>query len=202
MYNITCFSPTVIYQSEINLDENISDYLDEMEFFRFDANDGFQSNTNYILKDSFFSKLIQQIKFHIEKYTKDVLKIDSNIKFEFTTSWIVKHQKGDFSKLHHHTNSVFSGIIYLKTPERCGNICFGKKSSNFPEYLQVYYDEYNIYNSENWCFVPKKGDIFLFPSSLNHYTGVNESIENRFCLVFNLFPVGKLYNGLGELVIK
>ena len=202
MYNITCFSPVAIYESKINLDENVLDHLNEMEFFRFDANDGFQSNTNYILKDSLFSNITEQIKFHIEQYTKDVLKIDKNIKFEFTTSWIVKHQKGDLAPLHHHKNSVFSGIVYLKTPEGCGNICFNKINSNFPEFLQVYYDEYNMYNSEVWSFVPEKGDIFLFPSTLNHYTGVNQSNDDRFCLVFNLFPVGKLYNGLSELVIK
>lgn len=202
MYELTYFSPTIIYKSKINFDDDIVNCLEDMDYIRYGTNNGDHSKNFYILKEPSFLRLSNEICLHIEEYARGVLKISNAVKFNLTTSWISKHGPGDFSQNHHHKNSIFSGIVYLKTPINSGNILFGKRNGNLPDFLNIEFTELNVFNCDSWSFVPQAGDIFLFPSLLSHYTGINESSENRFCLAFNSFPVGKLSDGIRELMIR
>jgi hypothetical protein len=108
---------------------------------------------------------------------------------------------GDYAHSHHHKNSVFSGIVYIDTPQNSGNIFFARRNENIPEFLKLEFSDINNFNCDTCYFVPERGDIFIFPSSLNHYSGVNESNDKRLCLAFNIFPFGTISDGIRELII-
>jgi uncharacterized protein (TIGR02466 family) len=52
-------------------------------------------------------------------------------------------------------------------------------------------EEYNLMNSNSMKYKPKSGDVYLFPSHLNHSTTKNESDEQRICISFNYSLCGK-----------
>ena len=53
------------------------------------------------------------------------------------------------------------------------------------------FEEYNETNSTTWTYVPKNGDIYLFPSFLKHSVEKNLNKKNRYSLAFNFLPSGK-----------
>lgn len=199
--DIIQFCSIPIYKSTLNLDETIINYVENMDYERYKANNGFRTKDYYVLNKKEFSNLSDEIQKHTNNYLRNHLKISEEIQFKFTTSWISKHHRNDYSQPHIHKQSVFSGIVYLKTPESCGGIVFEKDNEISPSIFHFNFSEWNILNSSSWTFQPEKSDIFLFPSSLRHYTFKNMSNESRYCLVFNLWPVGKLSTDIEELIL-
>lgn len=202
MHEIVSFSSINIYKSQIELADFELDKLDDIEYIAYNSDNGAHSKNHYILSEPRFAGLSQAIQAEVATYVNDILKITDDVRFKITTSWLSKHETGDYAHSHHHKNSIFSGIVYINTPEKSGNIFFARRNENLPEFLKLDFSEINKFNCDTCYFVPKRGDIFIFPSSLNHYTGVNESTDMRLCLSFNLFPLGKLSDGIRELIIN
>ena len=45
--------------------------------------------------------------------------------------------------------------------------------------------DYNSFNSQSYCIVPKKGMLVLFPGHLDHYVQMNNNEKPRVSLAFN-----------------
>ena len=85
---------------------------------------------------------------------------------------------GDFNPAHFHTNCHLSGLIYLKIPEGFeedagGNIHF--LHSNPADY---YENQYQV--------VPKVGDMYLWPSWLQHFVYPYKCEGERWVMPFNI----------------
>ena len=195
--------PMALYISKIKEMPEVIDEINNTEFNRISADDGFISKNKQILALKEFELVKKEIERHISIYTKDELKVDSRIDFKITNSWIMKHIKGDHSQSHLHVNSIFSGIVYFQTPVNSGDLVF-EKSSNytnlFPPAVDVPVRERNIFNSKTWTFTPEKNQIFIFPSHLSHLVTESNTDELRYCISFNLFPVGTLGLEHSELI--
>ena len=89
---------------------------------RMEIDNGWLSEDIFILNRPEFSSIRQKILNSFDTYVNDVLKIDSSITFDLTTSWAVKHDRDDWSQVHVHTNSVLSGILYVQVDDISGNI--------------------------------------------------------------------------------
>jgi uncharacterized protein (TIGR02466 family) len=196
-FQLVNFCPTTIYSSKVELDEHIQSYIDNVEYEQYTGSSGYRSVNLNILGEPELLNLSNQIKQHFDVYTSQVLRIKD--KFRFTTSWLSLHNPGDFSPNHYHHNAVFSGVVYLRTPNDCGEIVFSHKSGNTNRSFKFDISEYCLENSDSWYFNPQEGDIFFFPSTLDHYTKRNLSNEKRICVAFNFFPVGKLGQDIGEI---
>lgn len=125
-------------------------------------------------------------KFNI--YTKDVLKYKYN-DFKITSSWFTKALKGQSSILHNHTNSMFSGVLYIQTKNNKASISFENhdiKSFN----LKV--SEHNIYNANTFIFDNSETSLLFFPSEVFHKIDTNETNVERISLAFNFIPTGKI----------
>lgn len=192
---------TAIYKSNILLTDEFIMQSDNIEYVRYVSDDGYHSRDCNVLNSETFSSLIPTINEHLENYTRGLLKIDKKIQFGITTSWLSKHDKFDISPKHRHENSVFSGIIYLRTPPNCGGLLFSSENTNWPSTFSFDVNEYNTFNSHRWKFNPQPGDIFLFPSTLFHSTEKNLSDDIRTCLVFNVFVKGDFGVGISSLTL-
>ena len=112
--------------------------------------------------------------------------------FKIITSWIALTKKEEHTQnFHKHTNCFYSGILYIKTPENCGDIEF--RSFNDKNF-DANYKETNIFNAESWFFKPIESRILFFPSETWHSVKRNKSNEDRISIAFNFFPVGKIGN--------
>ena len=67
---------------------------------------------------------------HAQHFIHDVLDVSQEAKFEMTNSWSSKHIKGDESGPHNHANSMLSGILYLQTDDKSGDVLFHKDKNH------------------------------------------------------------------------
>ena len=190
--------PQIVYQD--NLD--ISNYV--LEGIEFD--EGFSSN-DCILNLEQFKDIKNQIETHLKKYTHEVLGIDKDIEFYITRSWLYKvDTPKPEANAHHHTNSFFTGVLYLSIEEQKDAISFEKKY-NF-QYLNYSFEEANIYNQTKVTFFPKKNDLLIFDAALPHAIGAHLSNYLRLSLAFEVFAKGSFgshnrlehYN-IGKLIL-
>ena len=160
------------------------------------AKNGLISNDTYILNNKKLNKIKENILNEINFYKNDILQVKENIQCYIKNSWLMFHNKNHFSNSHNHLNSFISGILYIKTPENCGNIVFHTTKVNhtlFPS-INIPFKNYNEYNSTFITFKVKENQLLLFPSSLVHSVENNLSNDTRICLAFNVLIKGDLNN--------
>jgi uncharacterized protein (TIGR02466 family) len=107
--------------------------------------------------------------------------------FKITTSWLTKTSKDHSCNFHSHSNCMFSGVFYFNVNEKSGNISF--ENFNKSSFL-VIPEKYNIYNSSEISISPKKNDLIIFPSCMNHRIEKNLTDIDRYSIAFNLLPIG------------
>jgi len=185
MENIISLFPTPLYSNNIGVDYNIPLNI----LFNVDKtnNDGGISvDQEYLLKTKSLKETIDK---EIEIYLRKYLRLKTTVGLKHQSSWILVHQKGDFSPKHYHRNSWLSGIYYYKVNSNSGQVVFintppfGWTCSSMDPVDEV--EDFNLMNSHEYAITPKEGDLFLFPSQLAHQSYPNESDDDRICISFN-----------------
>ena len=146
------------------------------------------SENKFILNKKELQFLKEKIFESFNKYVKGVLKYDYN-DFKMTTSWITKTKFNENSLIHNHNNSMFSGVLYLKTLPKKAKIIFHNHSNSSHWDLRT--SENNIYNSNKQTFDMSENLIIFFPSEVYHEIKLSEQDE-RISLAFNFCPTGKI----------
>ena len=145
---------------------------------------GWQSD-NIIYPDSPFF-FLQDIEKICQEVAKDVLKINKSV--FLNNAWININQKDNLNQVHTHPNNILSGVYYVKTPEKCGNIIFRHPSFDMMErdWEDIVSDsDHNVYNSDTWWLPAKANTLYIFPSWIKHLVGPNMSDEERISMSFN-----------------
>ena len=183
-----------IFSNNIKISDKIINDLKSLPIERVHIDNGYNSLEKYVLNQKPFILLKNSILENLNIYLYKIIKIKKNINFKLMNSWVNVHKKGDWAQEHEHSNSYISGIVYLDVFGNSGNLIF-KKENNwtniFPKVPLIYFEEYNETNSTTWTYVPKNGDIYLFPSFLKHSVEKNLNKKNRYSLAFNFLPSGK-----------
>ena len=146
---------------------------------------GWQSD-NIIYPDSPFF-FLQDIEKICQEIAKDVLKINKSI--FLNNAWININQKDNSNQVHTHPNNILSGVYYVKTPEKCGNIVFRHPGFDMMErdWEEIVSDsDHNVYNSDTWWLPAKENTLYIFPSWIKHLVGPNMSDEDRISISFNV----------------
>ena len=104
-------------------------------------------------------------------------------------AWININKKGDYNIKHIHPTSNLSGVLWIKCPEKCGEIVFISPYEfvGFKE-LELYTDNFKKENNTylSYYFNPMEGGMILFPSHLAHRVNENKSDEDRISIAFNI----------------
>jgi uncharacterized protein (TIGR02466 family) len=188
-----------LFSYPIHVSEGRSPTEEVLEFarnleYKFHERGKFHISTDtYVLNLEELKDTRDLLQLHLNEYVHSVLGVDSRHEIYFTNSWIVKYSKGSYAGTHKHTNSCFSGTYYLNTPEDDDSefIIYNPNSYNiFPVQFQPVINHYNIFNSTHWSLKPKKGNIFLWPSALDHSVSPITSNEERIMLAFNAYIKG------------
>ena len=137
----------------------------------------------------------------LEKYpnTKNILLkyIRSSVKMmgyssevDVSTSWCTKVVKGDVGHLHRHKNSWFSALYYYGDyDENCGKFIFTNPLTDLTSFMSNV-SSVNEFNRHSTTWLPKKNQLIIFPSYIQH--GVSEHLSDliRYSLAINIVPVG------------
>lgn len=140
-------------------------------------------------------KLKQEILQHTNIFVYDILKVQKNISFYLTTSWVVTCDLNQKTLNHTHPNSILSGVIYLDAESNSGDLVLAKDHSRptiFPTCFDIKFEEYNPFNATEFSIPPVNNRIVIFPSHVNHFIKPNLSDKPRYSLAFNFFIKGYL----------
>ena len=137
----------------------------------------------------------------MEKYpnTKNILLkyIRSSVKMmgyssevDVSTSWCTKVFKGDVGHLHRHKNSWFSALYYYGDyDENCGKFILTNPLTDLTSFMSNVFSV-NEFNRHSKTWLPRKNQLIIFPSYIQH--GISEHFSDliRYSLAINIVPVG------------
>ena len=151
------------------------------------------SLNNYILNEKPFFNIKKELNLRIKEYFDKIICSSNGITPYITQSWLNYTDKDQYHHKHSHPNSLVSGVLYINSDEKFDKIKFFKSGY---ERIDLEVKEFNLFNSGNWFFTVKTGDIVLFPSSLTHMVETKEGDNTRISLAFNVFIKGKIGNSI------
>jgi len=93
--------------------------------------------------------------------------------------------------MHIHPNCLLSGLIYIKTPRRCGSTVF-LSPRQFSKGIEPAYLEKNELNSDVFSIPPEKGRMLIWPAYVPHAVeqGMADESEDRIVVAFNIMIRG------------
>ena len=189
--NINSIFPTPIYFSK--LDRELS--LEELSFINntktktFKNEGNITSDDTYILNNTEFKNLKEDLDLIIQDYFDKVISPANNITPYITQSWLNYTETNQYHHKHAHPNSLVSGVFYINCNEDFDKIKFFNEKY---QTIKLETKNFNLWNSASWWFPVKTGDIVLFPSSLNHMVETKEGNNTRISLAFNVFVKGTI----------
>lgn len=121
---------------------------------------------------------------YVERMAKlNRVEFDKKILVDFVDSWIVLSREGDYNPIHYHAQSL-AGVINVTLPEEVmakdspdGKLgfVFGQNNTDNLEFL-----------GSRTIAAPSEGDLFLFPSWLQHVVYPFRGGGERITYAFNL----------------
>ena len=162
---------------------NFSEKLEKKEGRQFSNVGGFQSK-DLNNDEPVLNSLIKKILLNGNNFFKKSFNLNKNLKLN--NIWLNVNYYKDFNQIHDHPSSMVSGVFYVKTPEKCGDLMFHRDSSMSYFVDGKSFSQYNNYNSGLWWLPSIENTLYLFPSWLKHSVEPNLSKEKRISISFNL----------------
>lgn len=149
------------------------------------------SENLYIFEERELKSIKAAVQEALDLYAREVLGIAQ--KLYVTQSWSLMNHTNVGMHGHSHSNSVISGsLYYCDLPTPASGMIFDKHRTYQQLQLTPDSDKQNIYNTPLNIITPKKNEVFLFSSGLQHLVEPNTSNEPRYSIAFNTFVKGKL----------
>ena len=133
------------------------------------TNEGNRTSSNRaILEIAEFKRFKNEITECLKQYSNTVIQHPTACQLYITQSWCNYTSKGEYHHIHHHPNSIVSGVYYIQT-DNTDQIEF-YKSICMEEPITINPVSFNEFNSASWWLPAKQSMLFLFPSRLKHST--------------------------------
>ncbi len=93
--------------------------------------------------------------------------------------------------MHIHPNCLLSGLVYIKTPNKCGSTVF-ISPRQFSKGIEPAYLDKNELNADAFSIPAEKGRILIWPSHIPHAVeqGAADESEDRIVVAFNVMIRG------------
>lgn len=197
MANVDILFPVPIYRTIVDeaITDNslrlVNDYIEKTNMI---IEPGTLSTTYYDDKKVNFlgqlgnNQMLDIINIEVRKFFK-LLGYKPDVFVEIS-SWLQVNPPGSYFHRHDHYGALASGVFYLQTPFKSGDLSFynpievRKQNSVFFGPIK---EEQNQYNFNTVSYPPVKGNLIMFESWLQHSVGLNESTENRISISFNIW---------------
>jgi uncharacterized protein (TIGR02466 family) len=160
------------------------------------------SENVYLFEEPEMASIKTAVQEALDTYANEVLCIPQQL--YVTQSWSLINNPTIGMHGHSHSNSVVSGsLYYCELPEPNANMVFSRHRGYQQLELSPDRQKRNIYNATANSVEPKKGEVILFSSGLQHLVEKNKSAQPRYSIAFNSFIKGKLgsYRDVSELTL-
>ena len=194
--------PTPIYMNNINrpFTKQELQFVDEQKKHCVKNEGHFNTKDNYILNRKEFKNIKKFLNQCCKNYLKKIISPKNNIELYITQSWINYTEENQFHHQHAHPNSILSGVLYIS----CNKENDAIKFTNINEYQQIKpkINNFNIWNSDTWCFPIERGQLIMFPSSTKHEVETKKDNNTRISLAFNTFYKGNIGSNIDLTELK
>lgn len=160
------------------------------------------SENLYIFEEPALKSVKKAVQETLDIYAWEVMGIKQ--KLYVTQSWSLINRPGVGMHGHAHSNSIVSGSLYFTDmPEPAAGMIFDRNRIYQQIDIRPSTDKRNLYNTPANIVLPKKGEVVLFSSSLQHLVERNNSRLDRHSIAFNSFVKGKIgdHRDVSELVL-
>ena len=125
---------------------------------------------------------VNQFDYDNEKYFLNIVNM-----------WSIINKKYDYNELHSHSNSLWSGVYYVKAPEKCGKInLYDPRPQAHCVQHETKTKELSSLNFTKISFTPSDGKCVIFPGWLQHNVEPNMSNDDRIIISFNVEQCKKI----------
>ena len=204
-YNYAHLWATPIHWSNMTtLDNTVLDYVkNELAYTSMSHGKANISVDKTVLDLDIFRDVKKEIEYHLDDYLFHNIGIRKDLHdgFYITRSWVNKMVKGNSAPNHSHTNSLFSGVLYLDMEENNSGGLLFTKPRNVPTISPQTFSfecNWNNLNASVFTFTPNINSIVLFPSHSAHMVLEYTGNIPRYSLAFNVFYRGELGNSQEE----
>ena len=175
-------------------------FMNDLDLTRFTF-EKFKGQTK--LRTGKFNNILLQPEFKemqlwVEECAKDFL--DNVLKMEYeefflTESWMNISEKGGHQKIHNHSNSIISGVLYLKSKPEHPPLVFKKQKMEFEPFISLaeHYKKGNPNTAHTLGFPCTQNTMLVFNSHLYHGHEASVIEEER---------IGIAWNGLVNFIEK
>lgn len=186
MYELMPLFSTPIFIKQTSLDT--SDLVAVCEQLPLSINQGgnFTTDERNILELPEFANIKAAIVEAVQQYANEVM-CWQGYEYYISLSWANINPPGSYHHIHNHSNSLFSGVYYIKSCD--STIKFHGPQTN--QMLTFTPTDYNIWNSSVWRLPVNDNSIVIFPSTTQHSVDDNTSDESRVSIAFNVFVRGE-----------
>jgi len=182
--------PTIIYIKDLPNALQLNQYL-EQKIIQWSQQDKGEQKTN---AGGWHSKTDMNKKEEYNPLTKELFNMQNEIyqkehlslKPVLGNMWANINYPGNFNRPHLHPNSLFSGVYFIKTPQKSGNFMIYEPRPGV-QYTMPNRKEVKL-PPELWREVqyePVAGRCIMFPSWLWHEVKPNQSNDIRISVSFN-----------------
>lgn len=149
---------------------------------------GYQSLNNFHHAPE-LSPLFQYICQIAYKAILDLDFIDCDV--ALTSSWFNINDKKECMNSEHIHNEVFSGVFYLKAPDKSGKLVLQNPAINRMWKGCNLTSQKNQFTGETVRIEPVEGNIIIFPSYLPHSVETNNHDDERISISFDIIALPK-----------
>jgi len=170
----------------LKCEKHILQTMKENKKGRVVSNHGGWQSPDFVKVNSFNKNIFKKINESVDKIQKQ-LPLKYNLKLQ--NYWYNVNKFGSCNKLHHHaefSNTLVSGVFYITTPNKCGNIVFVNNDQlNVPLYESKVH-KHNCFTTSRHTITASKNICVLFPAHLNHFVEPNlNKNKHRISISFN-----------------
>ncbi|MBT8087593.1 MAG: 2OG-Fe(II) oxygenase family protein [Gammaproteobacteria bacterium] len=161
------------------------------------------SENLYLFEEPEMASIREAIQETLDTYAREVMGISQQL--YVTQSWSLINEQDVGMHGHSHSNSIVSGsLYYCGLAEPVAKMVFDRHKTYQQIELVPDNDKMNIYNAPHNVITPRKNEVLLFPSGLQHFVEPNQSPVPRHSIAFNTFVRGTLGNkrDVSELHLK
>lgn len=161
------------------------------------------SENLYIFEEPALRSVKKAVQEALDIFAAEVMGIKQRL--YITQSWSLINNPGVGMHGHTHSNSLVSGSLYFTDmPDPPSGMIFDRHRTYQQIELRPEREKNNLYNAAANLVMPRKNEVILFSSSLQHMVQVNNASQPRYSIAFNSFIKGRLgdFRDVSELVLK
>ena len=181
-------TPIKIYKYKSSIEKELK-YVEGLEWVSHQSFGGkFTSEDSYLTKHESLKSITSFFEECIYDYCETAICTDQ--KLIITQLWGNRDPKGAMHHEHTHSNSIISGVFYLRQNSEQPPIQIVKPIKSG---ILLTLKEQISWHAANRLMLPcTSGELIIFPSDLSHSVPTNNGDEDRISLSFNTFSIDVL----------